>query len=117
VLVLANEASAVTVAAGGTGYTVGDVLSVSGGTLEGGGTRTTATVATVSAGVVTGVTLTNPGEWATVPSNAVATTGGTGSGCTLNLTTIKSLCARVYSASTLTDIAVTASVDGSVYVI
>lgn len=105
---LIDEASAVAVAAGGTGYTVGDVLTVSGGTLETGGTRTTVTVATVSSGVVTGVTLTNPGEWATVPANAVATTGGTGTGCTLNLTTIKTLAARLFASSAKTPAATVA---------
>lgn len=116
VILFVDEASAVTVAAGGTGYTVGDVLTVSGGTLESGGTRTTATVATVSAGVVTGVTLTNPGEWATAPSNPASTTGGTGTGCTLNLTTIKSACARVFSGTNQT-MHVSASIDGSVFVV
>lgn len=115
VVALVDEASALAVTAGGTGYTVGDVLTVSGGTLEASGTRTTATVATVSAGVVTGVTLTNPGEWATAPAGAAATTGGTGSGCTLTLTTTKSACIRIFSSSTLTGY-LSASVDGSVFV-
>lgn len=115
-MVFVDEASALAVTAGGTGYTVGDVLTVAGGTLESSGTRTTATVATVSAGVVTGVTLTNPGEWATAPAGAATTTGGTGSGCTLTLTTAKSIAARVFSSLTLT-VTVTASIDGSVFVV
>jgi hypothetical protein len=72
-----------TVQAGGTGYTVGDVLTVVGGTPVVG--AATLTVATVSAGVITGVTVTNFGSYVTTPTNPVSVTGGTGSGATFNL--------------------------------
>lgn len=101
-VVLIDEASAVAIQAGGTGYTVGDVLTVSGGTLEAAGTRTTATVTAVSGGVVTAVSLTNPGEWATVPTSPAATTGGTGTGCTLNLTSVKTLACKLFASSAKT---------------
>jgi hypothetical protein len=115
-VVLVDEASAVTISAGGTGYTVGNVLTVQGGTLETNGTRTTATVTTVSSGVVTGVSISNVGEWATAPAGAAATTGGSGTGCTLTLTTVKSACMRIFAASALT-VHISANVDGSVYVV
>src|ERR1051325_8117663 len=76
-----NTVSAV-VTAGGSGYTNNDVLTVSGGT-----STTSATfTATVSGGVVTSVVATNTGHYTVLPTNAVATTGGTGTGCTLTIT-------------------------------
>ncbi len=71
------------IAAGGTGYTVNDVLSLVGGIYS---TQATVTVATVSGGVVTGVTITTAGAYTVLPTDPVSTTGGTGSGCTLNCT-------------------------------
>ena len=69
------------VLAGGTGYSNDDILTVVGGT------GSSATVsATVSSGVVTGVTLVNSGAYSVQPGATPATTGGTGSGCTLTLT-------------------------------
>ena len=80
-----QEAEAVTaaVAAGGTGYTVGDTLTVVGGL---GQIDTELTVSTISSGVITGVTISNAGQYATAPSNPVSVTGGTGSAATFNLT-------------------------------
>jgi hypothetical protein len=71
-------------AAGGTGYAVSDVLTLSGGTF---GTAATFTVATVGGGgdVLT-VTQTTEGDYTAIPTNPVTTTGGTGSGCTLTVT-------------------------------
>jgi hypothetical protein len=74
--------TAMTVQSGGTGYTVGNVLTVVGGT---GGTCTVSVTA-VSAGVVTAVGTPNFAQFTVLPTNPAATTGGTGSGCTLNLT-------------------------------
>jgi hypothetical protein len=75
-----------TITSGGTGYTVGDVLSMVGGTLATGfPTAGTYTVATVSSGVVTAVTVTNFSQYTVLPTNPVSTTGGTGTGCTLNI--------------------------------
>ena len=80
-----QEAEAVTaaVAAGGTGYTVGNTLTVVGGL---GQIDTELTVSTISSGVITGVTISNAGQYATAPSNPVSVTGGTGSAATFNLT-------------------------------
>jgi len=77
--------AAATIASGGTGYTVGDVLTMVGGTPT--STGGTFTVTTVSSGAVTGVTA-NSKAYTALPSNPVSTTvspaGGTG--CTLNVT-------------------------------
>lgn len=71
------------VAAGGTGYTVGDIITVSGGTF---GHSATLRVVTAPAGVVGTVAVVDPGDYTTAPSNPASTTGGTGTGCTVNLT-------------------------------
>lgn len=71
-----------TVAAGGTGYTVNDVLTLVGGTFS---TATTVTVVSVSGGVVTGVLISNNGNYSVAPSTPATTTGGTGTGCTINI--------------------------------
>jgi len=74
--------SGATIAAGGTGYAVSDVL-----TLVGGSGTTTVRVTTVSAGAVTAVTYNSGGGgYTSTPTNPTSTTGGTGSGCTLNVT-------------------------------
>lgn len=78
------KVTAAAVAAGGTGYTVGDTLTVSGGT---GGPSATLTVSTVSSGAITAVTVASAGAYTTAPSNPASVTGGTGSGATFNLTT------------------------------
>lgn len=80
----ADDYSAVSavVSAGGTGYSVNDVLTVSGGTST---TAATFTVATVSGGVVLTVTPTQVGHYTIVPANPAATTGGAGT-CTLTIT-------------------------------
>lgn len=73
--------ASVSVAAGGTGYAVGNVLTVVGGTTE---QPAQARVTAVSAGVVTAVALLDAGLYEALPSSPAATTGG-GSGCTLSL--------------------------------
>ncbi len=77
---LANTA---TIASGGTGYAVSDVVTLSGGTPV---VSATFTVTAVSGGVVTAVRSTNFGTYSTLPLNPVSTTGGTGTGLTLNFT-------------------------------
>lgn len=74
--------TAVTVTAGGTGYSAGDILTLVGGTK----THTAQVEVTAeSAGVVTAVRPTNGGAYTVNPSTPVATTGS-GSGCTLTPT-------------------------------
>jgi hypothetical protein len=74
-----------TISAGGTGYAVNDTVTVLGGVY--GTTPATYTVATVSAGVVTGLTLTNAGSYTSQPTNDVSTSSsGAGVGLKLTLT-------------------------------
>jgi len=72
--------SSSTVASGGTGYTVSDVITLSGGTST---VSATVTVSAVSGGVVTAFTLTNAGVYTVLPTSPISTTGGTGTGFTI----------------------------------
>jgi hypothetical protein len=72
----------VAVASGGTGYSVGDVLTVAGGDSA---IPTQLTVSTVSGGVITGVTISNAGLYTVTPGNPVSATGGHGSSATFTL--------------------------------
>jgi len=92
-----QEAASAVFAAAGTGYTVGDTLTLvdDAGTVHddaGGsaGAVATFTVATISGGGGTGpvatVTVATAGNYGEVPANPVTVTGGTGSGCTLTVT-------------------------------
>lgn len=81
----------VTIVSGGTGYEVGDVLTLSG---PGAGTAATLTVATVDApetGVITGVTVTTAGAYTTIVDlTALAvTTDGAGENATFDVTGLK----------------------------
>jgi hypothetical protein len=68
-----------TVVNGGTGYTVGNVLTVVGTTPA---SVLTLTVATVSGGVITSATHTNFGTVSVLPPSPYSVTGGSGSGAT-----------------------------------
>lgn len=72
-----------TVALGGNNYTVGDTLTIVGGT----GTPATFNVDTVDpvTGAVTGISLISSGSYTAIPTTPAGTTGGTGLGCTINL--------------------------------
>ena len=73
------------IASGGTGYAVNDTITVQGGVY--GTTPATYTVSSVAAGVVTGLTVTNSGNYTSNPTSPVTTsTLGSGTGLTLNLT-------------------------------
>lgn len=76
-------ATKVAVAGGGTGYTVGDVLTVQGGIFS---TPVELTVNTVAAGVITAVSVSNAGNYTEAPTSPVSVTGGTGSGATFTVT-------------------------------
>lgn len=77
-----GSVSTAAVSAGGTGYGVGNVLTLVGGT---GPTPATLTVSSVSAGVITGVTVSNAGNYNTFPAEPVAVTGGAGTGATFTI--------------------------------
>ncbi len=73
----------VTIAAGGTNYTVGNVLTIQSGIL-----LATATVATVSVGSVTAVTITYGGTGYSTGVKTTTVDAGSGSGCTITVATI-----------------------------
>ena len=70
---------AVEISNGGSGYAVGNVLTVSGGTPA---TAAQLTVTSVSSGVITGVTISNAGSYTsgTTPNNPASVTSATGTG-------------------------------------
>ena len=71
------------IATAGSGYAIGDTITLVGGT----GTATTFTVATLSGSGVATLTVTNNGSYTVVPSNPVSTTtSGAGTSCTINMT-------------------------------
>ena len=72
-----------TIANGGSGYAVNDVVTIAGGTNT---TPATVTVTGVSGGVVTSVTALRNGIYTANPSNPIsqASTTGSGTGLTLN---------------------------------
>jgi hypothetical protein len=79
----ADQATSAVVAAGGSSYVVGDVLTVSGGTF---GTAATFEVTGVTTGSVDTVELLAGGDYTVTPGNPASTTGGSGTGCTLTVT-------------------------------
>ena len=72
-----------TVTSGGTGYSVNDVLTISGGTFSAAGQLT---VTAVSGGVITAATISAYGTYTVLPSSPVSVTGGTGTGATFTVT-------------------------------
>lgn len=68
---------------GGAGYVVGDILTV----VQSGASGGTVKVAAVTAGVPSALTFVTPGTGYT-PASGLATTGGTGTGCTISLTAV-----------------------------
>jgi outer membrane protein OmpA-like peptidoglycan-associated protein len=80
-----TRVSSVAIQAGGSGYAVDDFVNVEGGTFILGATLRVSAVD--GSGAVTGLELVDKGEYTTQPANPAATsTGGAGSGLTLNLT-------------------------------
>jgi len=77
-----QEAASAVVAGGGTGYTVGDDITLVGGT---GDIAAVFNVDAETGGVVTAVSVVTAGRYTAVPANPVATTGHTGD-CTLTVT-------------------------------
>ena len=67
---------------GGTGYTVGNVLTVVGGTFT---TAAQITVSAVSGGVITAAAISNQGAYTAVPTSPASVTGGSGSGATFTM--------------------------------
>lgn len=74
------------VAAGGTGYTLNDLLTGVSGT----GTKATYRATAVSGGIVTQITLVTSGNYTLTPTSPDTTTGGTGANCTVTITILRS---------------------------
>jgi len=84
-----QQAVSAVVAAGGSGYSVGNLLTVvlDGGVQGHGGVAAVFQVATLGGGgSVATVTLSTAGNYEKVPTNPAATTGGAGTGATLTVT-------------------------------
>jgi len=82
----AQEVTNAVIAAGGSGYTALDVLTVVGGSYTKPARLRVDTVGGSNA--VTAVTVIDPGEYLSPPANPVPVTGGTGAGATFNLTLV-----------------------------
>ena len=79
-----SAALSYSITSGGTGYAVGDTITVTGGIYS---QQATYTVASVAAGVVTGLTTVSNGVYTVVPGTpSQTTTSGNGTGLTLTLT-------------------------------
>lgn len=78
-----RRVSGASVSNGGAGYTIGDTLTVSGGTFT---TPAQLTVVSMGGGLVTVVGVAGPGAYSVAPTNPVSVTGGTGSGALFDLT-------------------------------
>ena len=72
------------IAVGGTGYKLGDTVTLSGGTSTSAATFQVMKVTT--GGVVSSVIPNAKGAYSVIPTNPVSTTGGSGSGLTLTVT-------------------------------
>jgi len=81
------EATDVSITAAGTGYAVGNTLTVVGGI---GSIDVELTVTTINgSGGITGIQITNAGNYTSVPTNPVSVTGGAGSSATFTLTFVQ----------------------------
>ncbi len=80
---------------GGTGYTVGDTLTVNGGTFTTAGTLTVATLG--PGGSVATVTVGNPGSYSSLAGINGTVSGGTGSGAKFNINFSGQLVAQWYA--------------------
>lgn len=83
VATLGTGAGSATVVAAGTGYAVGNTLTVTGGTFS---TAAQITVDTVSTGAIATAHISRSGVYSVFPTNPVSVTGGAGSSATFNLT-------------------------------
>ena len=94
-VVSAKVATSMGVAVGGSGYRVGDVLTVSGGTFS---TVATLRVATLGAGgAVATVTVANGGDYSSTDGVSALPTGGNGSGVKLSINFHGELAAQWYA--------------------
>jgi len=110
-------AYAATVAAGGSGYTVGQYIRSTSGTVDTPAAHAVFEITSVSSGAVTGVRLVSGGGYTSAPTNPVSTTritGVAGGSCTLNLSTAPGLLLAYDLTTDLDNTSVVAIVQGGV---
>lgn len=93
-----NQTTNPVVVAGGSGYVVGEVLTIVGGT----GRAAELTVLTVNSGAVASVSVTNTGSYSVAPTGTLTTTSnkaGDGATFTVSTTTNNALSCRVWPAT------------------
>ncbi len=90
-LVPVLTASAAAVAAGGTGYSVGDVLNVIGGIVAPGGVPAQLKVASLSSSAAATFSVVNAGQYTVPPPTTAFLAGGKGYGATATLTVTAAL--------------------------
>lgn len=83
-IMTSNSLATAAVSSGGTGYVVGDVCTLVGGTFSPSAAKVRVT--SVAAGVVDGIVIEEGGAYTVNPSSPASTTGGTGSGLTVSVT-------------------------------
>jgi hypothetical protein len=71
------------IVAGGSGYNVGDVLTVTGGAFSAAATIQVTSIGAL--GIITGATVASEGSYTAVPGNPVSATGGAGMNANFNL--------------------------------
>src|SRR5690554_7000806 len=82
-----RHGSAIAINAAGTGYVVGDILSVADGTVEGGMTAQIEVLEVGGSGEITSARIFNSGAYSVDPTTTgTGVTGGTGTGATFDLT-------------------------------
>lgn len=84
-------ASVAVPAAAGTGYRVGDLLTVSGGTLAARAARLYVSAVNPATGAITGLSIDDNGVYGALPTNPATLTGGSGTAATATLTAGTSL--------------------------
>ena len=107
------------ICAAGTVYAFDDVLTISGGSNTTGGTDSTVTVSSVGgSGEITGVSVTNPGEYTigSEPSSPNSATGGGGSGASISLTMGFAAAFRVFNSGATGDVLVSAAISHDIAV-
>ncbi|WP_373649965.1 beta strand repeat-containing protein [Schlesneria sp. DSM 10557] len=97
-----NRVSDAQVHHGGTGYQVGDILTVSGGaTIAPFGAAQIKVLGVNSAGALTAIQVIQSGSYSQIPAGIVSFTGGQGSGATANLTISNTTITKILSATSV----------------
>lgn len=89
--------AAVGIFSGGAGYTVGNVLTVVGGTSAAAASVTVVSVS--SEGAITAAAVGKPGVYTDIPTNPASVTGGSGTGAAFNLTWNAGVASSIYNGA------------------